>query len=109
MINEVTSLVLNIVFVTISFILFCIIDIKNNKLIEYRNDLLRCEKSTKSQIECYERISKDNKEKIEELRNVNMKQRKVISRLSESLEIFGYNTEINISEEGFTVDIRKKD
>ena len=54
-------------------------------------------------------ISKEKKKKIEELRNVNMKQRKVISRLSESLEIFGYNTEINISEEGFTVDIRKKD
>lgn len=105
--------VLSIIFATFSLILsmaiWIIIDIKDGKIIEYRNDLLRCEKSTKYQLEYYERISKEDKEKIDELRKVNMKQRKVISYLSDSLEIFGYNTEINISEKGFTVDIRKKD
>lgn len=89
--SEVTAEWCAIIFATISFFLslaiWIIIDIKNSKLIAYKNDVLRCKESCESQIEVFKNLNNDLQHKLD-------MERRIKNQLKVELENMYLNCEL---------------
>ena len=89
--SEATAEVCAVIFATFSFFLsmaiWIIIDIKDSKLIAYKNDMLRCKESCESQIEVFKRLNEELNHKLD-------MERRIRNQLKVELENSHLNNEL---------------